>query len=774
MATATKLQFECLPAKVVAPEPRPGSIPRTAVINRLRTSAGIPVVMMMAPAGYGKTTALSQWAERDGRACAWLSIDERDNDAMVLLRDIAAALECVEPFDSSLSAGLCSLNGSVWTTAVPRLAAAITARKSPFVLVLDNASRLRSPTALEVLSTLSEHLPQGSTMAFAGRSAVGLPLAAFRARGRLLEVGPEQLALNRSEALSLVCALGVDLNAGEVIELLERCEGWAAGLCLAALAAREYKALPAGDDRYLADYFRVECLASLPPDRLAFLRESSILEPLSAPLCDAVLGRGDAVSVLESIENDGLFLVPLDHHRGAFRYHGLFRDLLRSELARHEPERVAALHGRAADWFETHGDLDAAIEHAAATNDLDRVAHLVESLALPTPNGAPGAAEVGWLHLFEGRKLERYPVVALLGAWKHASQGRSSEARHWLAAAERSRLKRTLPDGSKSLLPWISLLRAALCDDGVEQMLADSQQALAKLPVASYWRPTALLLHGTALALRGDFASADVELAEAGEAETFGASGARAGAILQRAILASERGDLGAADLLAADAREADSTSPVDAISEVVERAVIARALLRHGDFEQAQEELAVARRLAGSLPVALPWLAVQARLELARAFITLRDPCETQAQLAEAFEILSRHTDLGVLGDSCARLQRELDELREARAIGEAGLTRAELRILPLLGSHLSFREIGDRLFVTRNTVKSQAISVYRKLGVSGRSEAIEKARQLGLIAGADPMAIEKARQLGLIAGADPMAIEKRANLAESLRRVQ
>ena len=196
----------------------------------------------------------------------------------------------------------------------------------------------------------------------------------------------------------------------------------------------------------------------------------------------------------------------------------------------------------------------------------------------------------------------------------------------------------------------------------------------------------------------------------------------------------SERGDHVSGDSLAEEARRVGAGTECIAAS-VLQIAVFARTLLRRGRFEEARHELALARRLAPSQPEAFPWLRLQSRLELAQAYMTLRDVGEAKAQLAEAAEILVHHPTLGVLAAQTARLQEELDELRDTRSSGESGLTRAELRLLPLLASHLSFREIGERLSVTRNTVKSQAISVYRKLGATSRSEAIEQARRLGLL---------------------------------------
>ena len=733
---ADEIPFDHLPGKVLVPGPRSGSISRTAVINRLRASQSFPLVTLVAPAGAGKTTILAQWAERDDRPFAWLSIDDRDNDPVVLLRHLAAALNRLQLVDRGVASALSSRSRPVWSAAVPKLAAALASAETPFVLVLDDASRLTSPTSAEILGVLAEHIPPHSTLALSGRKALALPIASMRARGRLFEVGPELIALSRREAHALLRATGIDLPDEQISELHDRTEGWAAGLYLAALAVRDGGEAPfVGDDRYLADYFRSECLATVKSDELAFLLRSSLLDTMNGPLCDAALERSGSARMLEALEAAGLFVVPLDRSRSSYRYSHLFRALLASEVERNELERVQRIRALAADWYEANGDPEAAIAQAAAIGDTDRVARLVASFAIPTCNAGRIAVVEGWLSLFTSSQLERYPAVALLGAWVHARRGRTPQAREWLAIAEGSSFDGTLPDGSTSLRPWIALLRATMCEGGVEQMLRYSREALVELPVDSCFRPNALLLEGVALTLLGDPGQGDAVLTLAVEAaEPRGVTDVWVAALSLRAALAADRGDQAAGDLLADEARQVGAG--VDTVvAGVLQLSVFARTLLRRGRFEEARQELTSARRLAPSLPAAFPWLTLLSRLELAQAYITLRDVGEAKAQLAEASETLVRHPDLGVLASRAAQLQNELDDLRDTRSAGESGLTRAELRLLPLLASHLSFREIGERLSVTRNTVKSQAISVYRKLGATSRSEAIERAGRLGLL---------------------------------------
>ena len=465
------------------------------------------------------------------------------------------------------------------------------------------------------------------------------------------------------------------------------------------------------------------------------MRRTSVLDTMSGPLCDAVLEAAGSARVLESIETSNLFLVPLDRSRSRYRYHGLFRDLLRRELAESEPELVPVLHRRAADWYEAHGEPESALEHAHASGDIDREARILTAVAAPAYHGGRLATVEAWLERFgDGDRLERFPSVAVLRGWVDALRGRAADAEQALAAAERGAAG--APDGA-AVAPAISLLRAALCLDGAERMLAAADAALGELPEDSAWVATAHLLKGAAHVLLGDEEQGDEILARAAEAaEGVGARETRILALGERAVLAEGRGDQPAAEQLALEAREAGEEAHVEGYSTAaLELATFARSLLRHGRWDQARSNLARALDSIPALTHAIPWLAVQTRLELARACVALRDPDGARTLLAEIDEIVGRRPRLGVLPAQAAELRRQVDAIPGVHGGRTSGLTAAELRLLPLLATHLSFREIGERLYVSRNTVKTQAISAYRKLGVSCRSDAIEKASQLGLL---------------------------------------
>jgi LuxR family maltose regulon positive regulatory protein len=734
--------FDVVESKLQVPDGRAESVPRTALVNRLRAAGAFPIVLVVAPAGYGKTTLLSQWAARDARPFAWVTVDERDNDPFVFLKHVAAAIDRIEPIGAHVIEAFERADDTIWEAIVPRLSSELSSRKSPLVIVLDGADALESTDSIEAIGMLTDNLPRGSMIAVAGRSLPTLPIASFRVAGPLLEIGAYELALSRREAEILLRGSGVELDENEIAELLRRTEGWAAGIHLAARASRAAKegqpfelASFTGDDRDVVDYLRAEYLSRLEPRVLRFLTRTSVLERMCAPLCNAVLRARGSAAELEAIERANLFIVQLDHNRGWYRYHHLFRDLLQRELEQHEPDLVPVLHRRAEKWYEAHGDPESALLHAHAAGDIDDAARILSSIALQVHNSGRAAVVEGWLDLFDvDERLDRHPAVAIQGSRIHAARGHAVEADRWLHAAERGVAARR--KGVAAVRPRIAVMRSALCADGPAKMEADAESAVTSLPKDDAWLPAALLVQGAAAMLLGDAERADPILAEAVKlAARTGSTETHAIAAGERSLIAAARDDVREADVLAEDARRVVvdgelSSYPTSALA----LAVSARSRLRHGQWDRARHQLTAAMRLTPHLTYALPWLAVQARIELADAYVTLRDHEAAQHELEEARGILTARPALGVLGAGVERLEREIAEMPRAQDGVSSGLTRAELRLLPLLHTHLSFKEIGERLHVSRNTIKTQAISVYRKLGVSSRSEAVAIAEDIGL----------------------------------------
>jgi len=737
-------RFDLIVSKLRRPPPRPGIVDRRLLLGRLARDDYRPVVSVVAPPGYGKSTVLSQWAERSRRSFAWVTVEEPDNDPKVLLAYVAAALDEIEPIDERVFDALASSGSSVPGSVVPRLGSAFAAMSSPVVLVLDDVHVLRGRECRSALSVMADHVPAGSHLVLAGRADPPLRVARLRAEGRILEIGPGDLSLTAGEAAALLDHAGVILGADEAAELHRRTEGWAAGLHIAALAikagGRDGETAPAfrGDDIFMRDYLRSEVLNRLPEVDALFLTRTSALERMSGPLCDAVLGLQGSAARLAGLAQSNLLVVPLDRRGEWYRYHHLFRDLLLAELDRLEPGLVPVLRRRAAQWHEGNGRPDEALEYWMQAGDADSVARLVTVLTFPAyQRGMVATAERWFRWLQDHADVEDYPAVAVLAALVSALTGKPDDAEQWARAAERGAAVTSLPDGSPSIQPWLALLRALLCRDGAAEMRTDAELAAATMAAGSFWRTAATLYLGLAHWMAGDPDKADVLFADAiAEGQPAGVTVGPCVALAERSLLASAAGEwdsaeryLGQARTLARDAKLEDHP-PVTIVY-----AAAARIALHRGDRQRAREDLAVAQRLRPALTYAVPHLAVQARLELAACYLTLADPAGARTLLREIDQILLLRADLGVLAGQTEELRARLTKMRGSSGAGASALTAAELRLLPLLCTHLSFPEIGEELFLSPNTVKSQAISIYRKLGVSNRSQAVTQSRELGLL---------------------------------------
>jgi LuxR family maltose regulon positive regulatory protein len=734
--------FPILESKLTPAPTRPGLVPRDNLLDWLEASAATPVMAISAPAGYGKTMLAAEWAKRDPRPFVWLSIDPHDNDPAVLLTYLAIGLDRVEPIDPSVFGALASRGTSIAQAVMPRLGAALSSKALPVVVVLDDVHLLSDQEGLDALAVLVDHLPPGSQLVMTSRGEPPLPVARWRAEGRLAELGPGELAMRPVEAGSLLRAARVELPDGEVAELTRRTEGWPVALYLAALSV---KAQPAatwvglnGRERFLVDYLQSELLAHLSAERVAFLTRTAVLDRLSGPLCDAILATTGSAAVLASLERSNLLVIPLDRQRDWYRYHPLFRELLRGELERREPALVGELTRRAARWCQHQGLVEAAIGYAMEAGDADLVARGVEQAAISVYRSGRLATVQAWFDWFDGHGLiQQYPAVAVLGAWVQALGGHAAAAERWADAAERGSYEGRLPDGSASIEGWRALLRAKLCRHGVRQMRVDAELALTLIPVGSLWRAPAQLLLGISQLLAGDLGVADRVLAQAVEvAQDAGATVAASVALAERALLAIGRQDWQDAQTLVEQARSVVATAHLEecAIS-VVLYAAGARAAIHHGRLDQAEQDLAQAQQLRPQATYALPYYAVQARLELTRAYLALTDVAAARSVLGEVEDLLRWRPDLGTLPEQASQLRSQLDQVR-GEVIGAAPLSTAELRLVPLLATHLSFREMGQRLYVSQHTVKSQALSIYRKLGVSSRGQAVQRVQEIGLLA--------------------------------------
>jgi LuxR family maltose regulon positive regulatory protein len=730
--------------KLRHPVLRPGTVGRPRLIDLLAPGKLQPVVWVVAPPGFGKTTLLAQWAEEGGQAFAWVSVEEPDNDPKVLLSYIAAALNSVAPIGDEVLAALASPGSSVLGTVMPRLEAAFAAMTAPVVLVLDDVHVLHNRECQAALSALADHVPPGSHLVLAGRAQPPLRLARLRAEARLTEIGPEDLVLTAAEAASLLRAAGITLGEYEVAELHRHTEGWPAALYLAALHLRAGGSLPraavtfGGANRLVSDYLEAELLSRVSPRQRLFLTRTAVLERLSEPLCEAVLEAPGSGATLAELSRSNLLLVPLGGQDGWYRYHHLFRDMLLAGLHRTEPELVPVLRRRAACWCAQNELPEEALEYSIAAGDVATAAGLIEQLAVPARRQGRAVTLQRWLRwLDEHGSIEDYPGVAALGALIFSWSGRPGEADRWADAAERQPATETGPGNPAGA--WIALLRAFICRHGVAEMEADARQAARRFAAEGIVTPGAALLLGIAQLLSGDPESADATLADAIRiGEGTGAHEVTAAALSERSLLAAARAHWTRADALAERAHGMLGQAGVtESYVTPLVCAAQARAALRRGDITETRRELVHAQRARPLLTYTVPHVAVQARIELAHVHLDLADLPAARTLLREIDAVLRRRPHLGTLTGQARALRARLPGEHGPAAPGASALTAAELRLLPLLATHLSLAEIAAELAISHNTVKSQTASLYRKLLATSREQAVTRSRELSLLDG-------------------------------------
>jgi LuxR family transcriptional regulator, maltose regulon positive regulatory protein len=735
--------FDLDEVKLAAPLTRRGTVAKLDVIGRLR-AASVPCATVVAPAGYGKTTFLAQLAEVDPRPFAWVSLDGRDDDdAVVFLRYIAAAIHGIEPLPPGVFDALSGPGGSAWAMRVPHVTSALAALERPLVLALDDLHTLSNPSCLDVVAALVKSVPAGSQIVIASREEPPLPLARWRALGWMHEVGVPDLRLDELEAALLLDTAGVELDAPQLSELTEQTEGWPAGLYLAALSLQAGAASPAGtesfsgSDRFVSEYFRFELMTRQPALEAQFLRNTSVLHRLSGGFCDAVLETRGSARMLETLERRNGFVVPLDRRGDWYRYHHLFGQLLRDELERSDPALVPALNSRAMTWCLANELTEEAIVYGCAAGEMETVAGLVDALALSVYYDGRLETLEEWLSWFGEDELTRYPALAVIGAWVRALTGRPADAERWLALADGATSAIPLSDGSATIEPWVATLRAAMMSNGVEQALADADLALDLLPSGSAWVPDAHLSRSVAHALLGDTQRATDDLTALVElAGALGSVEVVYVAQAQLALLAAKQGAWGEAGRRARAAQTlVDELGVGEYASSALAHVATARVAVHEVRHDDARAALARTHRLRPLLDHSIPWLTIEVGLELTRAHLALAEIAAARTILSETERVLELRPNMGSLVEEARELHDKLVATSEPAGAWAMSLTGAELRLLPYLATHLTVPEIATRLFLSRNTVKTEAVSIYRKLSAASRSEAIEHAVEVGLL---------------------------------------
>src|ERR671917_32883 len=443
MVEAKHVDRQLLKAKLYVPRGRADAVPRPRLYEQLDEGARHELTVVSAPAGFGKTTLLADWSRRSELPVAWVSLDERDDDPVRFFLYLVAAIGTIhEPFGETTRAFLGSLQSQEELEPVlTALSNEILEMPRDFVLVLDDYHAIRSETIHHALAFLLDHSPPPLHLIVAGRTSPPLPLPRLRARGRLTELGTPDLRFTHEEAADFLDrTMGLDLAAERVATLEKGTEGWIAGLQLAAHALGGGEDDPvealAGSPRHVFDYLADEVLSRQPEDIREFLLRTSVVETLSGPLCEALTDTTDGLEMLERLNRDNLFLVPLDEGERYYRYHHLFAAFLRERLEREHPDLILELHHRAGLWEEADGCLSGAIEHALAAEDFERAASLIEEETGVRRTYVDASLLLRWLGTLPDGLVRRRPQLCLLYAWALVHSGELEEAERRLRDTE--------------------------------------------------------------------------------------------------------------------------------------------------------------------------------------------------------------------------------------------------------------------------------------------------------------------------------------------------
>ncbi len=695
-----------------------------------------PLVLITAAAGYGKTITLAQWAAADPRPSAWLQLDAADNDPVVFLTYLSLALGNVAPLDTGVLELLWRRAPRVDELILPAIAAAVS-DASPFFLVLDDGHLVENEASWRLLATLLDQLPDGAQLCIGARTDPPLPLGRLRAAGRIAEYGPADLAFDRREIRALLGLHGQDPGASEVEDLHAVTEGWPAGLCLGLLAGRgrpeDSLAGVRGDQRAIAGYLTEEVLDRQSEDLQRFLLRTSILDRLSPDLCRAVTGDDRAGEHLATLARDNLFVTALDDHSEWYRYHHLFADLLLTLEGRRAPGEVAELHRRAAEWHLAQGSLDRAVRHWLASGDIDRAAWPAFAACFDLVEHGETESARRMLDSFSDRQLSEHIELTMAAGWLYGTViGDPVKGEHWRRAACSARVDdQPMPEGSGTWRGYQAGLRAFLAPDGVSHMLVDAEVGLECERQAGMPTCEAQRVLGVATYLNGHPRRAERCFREVLRESDDALYKAYALAFLSLVAADENRGE---------DARELDARAQALApemgldLSPGMFAALPlllshVRALAREKDPLTATFVARTERYHRDMVPQ-VDWRLLLIEVVLGEVQLALSAAAEAERWTRRAEALLTKNADAGVLRSRVHRLREALEERRMADP-----LTAAERRVLDLLPTQLTAGQMATRLFLTENTVKSHLNHIYRKLGVTTRTAAVEAARRLGLL---------------------------------------
>lgn len=436
-----------LQTKLYIPPTRPNIVPRTRLLDKLNNGLHGKLTLVSAPAGFGKTTLVTDWLSHLDRPVGWFSLDEDDSDAQQFFSYVVVAMR---PFSDNLHT-LTKLLQSPQPQPAKAMAMAVvndlTALSSPCLLVLDDYHVIDSTEIDLALAFLLDHMPPNFHLVITSRTDPGFPLSRLRARYQLTELRADDLRFSEGEtAVFLQTIMGISLTSNQISALETRTEGWIAGLQMAALSMQnrddvaEFIDNFTGSNRFIMDYLLEEVLNQQSVEMQEFLLQTAVLSQLCAELCGAVVGKGSPITaqqILAKLEQQNIFLIPLDDDRHWYRYHHLFADLLRQQLRHTHPEQIPMLHSRASVWYDQNGFTEQAIEHALRAEDFERVASLAELVWPDMMIGILSIKWLGWLTDLPDEFVRVRPILCVGYAWANLNSGQLEAAESRLLDAEK-------------------------------------------------------------------------------------------------------------------------------------------------------------------------------------------------------------------------------------------------------------------------------------------------------------------------------------------------
>jgi len=694
------------------------------------------ITLVEAPAGFGKTTTVAQWAV-DQDDVAWVSLDPADNDPVRFWTYVLSALAPYLGRDGERASNALRGNADVRDAILPWIGSGLGDR--PVHLVLDDYHLITAREIHHQVTNLAAQLPPRFHLIVVTRADPPFPLARLRASGAVLrELGPDDLRFSEREAETLINERHeLGLTQGDLQRLVERTEGWPAGLALAALTLTGSEDRQAfvddlrGSATHIRDFLVSEVLVGQAPEERDLLIGCSILDRCCGPLCDAVLERSGSAATLRDLVRANAFVQVLDPHDRWYRFHQLFRDALRRELELERPEAIPELHRRASAWYRDEGMFPEAIEHALAAGDHEAVADSIAVIFFAELAEGRASTVRHWLDELPSPVVEGDARLALAGACLASIVGHHDEVESWLETAERGQSREPLPAALPSIEAGIAIVRGSHSGGDVGRQLAAARMG-ARLCAdkSSPWHAYAVGALGFALYWAGETEEARSVLREA--QQSMNSPLAAAVLLAYDSFIALDRGDWRLGERLA---QQASSVLAEHDLEQTPRACVVkvarGRAYAAAGRAPAALEELDGAVALARRGPYLVEL--IDALLALAGLQLSEGVADRGEDHLREARRLIERCADPGILPERLERIGR--------RADGEPGpqapepLSRRELEVLRMLPSSLSEAEIGSRLFISHNTVHSHTKSIFRKLDVTSRAQAVERARAIGML---------------------------------------